>query len=91
MIAIANYVWVKPIYPKTETASGIITTTEVIKPTTGIVVAIGVYCDKLMLGDLEVGSEVGFDPLQIKVEKHPDTGEELFLFPDRNIPYMIEP
>lgn len=60
MKAIANYVWVLPIWkdlPQTE--SGIILDTEKEVPTTGTVVAIGKMCDKVMLGDLKVGDTVG--------------------------------
>lgn len=90
MIAIANFVWVKPDYPEIKTQSGLIVSADVQKPTTGTVVAIGKYCCKKMLTGLKVGDKVGFDPMQIKVQKHPDTSEELFIFPDRNIPYIIE-
>lgn len=86
MIAIANYVWVDPdIQEDTKTGSGIIVDLKKPVPNTGKVIAIGKYCDKDILGDLIPGDKVVFDKNHIRRVKHPVTGKEIFIFPDRNI------
>tara|TARA_R100000656_G_scaffold122664_1_gene98448 strand:+ start:616 stop:888 length:273 start_codon:yes stop_codon:yes gene_type:complete len=90
MIAIANYVWVKPDEVEQKTDSGIITSIDKITPNTGTVIAIGKACDRDIIGDLKEGDRVFFNKDTITRDKHPDTGEDVFRFPDRNILAIIE-
>lgn len=90
MKAIASYVWLLPIRNDLpQTKSGVITDTKAEVPTTGTVVAIGKLCDMTMLDGLKIGDVVGFDPLHIRTITNPITGEENFIFLDRNIPYIL--
>ena len=89
MKVLGNWVWVKPIHKATETSSGLTITVDKIKPTTGVVIAIGNKCDEVMLGPVEVGDTVSFDPMHIRAQEHPITGEEVFRFQDRNLDYKI--
>lgn len=85
MRAVANFVWVKPTKEPERTGSGIILSVGPRTPDTGTVIAIGAKCDRDLIGDLKEGDIVIFDRDTITRDKHPETGEEVYRFPDRNI------
>jgi hypothetical protein len=92
MIPLAPYVWIIPEIREPVTGSGILLSTFIPRPDTGVVKHIGKYCDLDLLRTedghtLQPGDRVSFDPDHIR--RSSDGEEDCIIIPDRNVIALI--